>query len=96
MLSPTNSAKYLGEILSSIGDGVMVLDQDGVIEFANPAAAQIFQSSALVGTDSAFVLVGDKNIAGPSVPFAQLSDDVPHTSSITNHDDQMARNFPWK
>jgi signal transduction histidine kinase len=50
------------EIISVIADGIVVIDADGIIRFANPAAGELLGSSVeeLVGSDIGFPVVVDE------------------------------------
>lgn len=65
----------LRNIVASTTDGLVVLNRDGVIQFVNPAAENLFNrtASALIGSVFGFPLVGDE----PSeIDLVQASGDV--------------------
>jgi signal transduction histidine kinase len=61
-LPPTKRALSLRAIIERLPDGIVIVDKNGTIRFANPAAERLFDRSAaeLVGTSFGFaVLVGE-------------------------------------
>src|SRR2546423_1223348 len=58
---PRNSQSSLRAIIERLPDGIVIVDSNGTIRFANPAAERLFDRSAddLVGTSFGFPVVGE-------------------------------------
>jgi signal transduction histidine kinase len=59
----TEEQRRLRSIVDRLADGILVVDADGIIRFANPAAEQLFGRPAreLVGTELGFPVVAGEN-----------------------------------
>ncbi|MEP6622685.1 MAG: ATP-binding protein, partial [bacterium] len=71
----------LREIIESLADGILIVDADGVVRFANPAAGRLFTRlpEELVGTPIGIPVMGDETAAmeivrrgGGEVVYAEL------------------------
>jgi signal transduction histidine kinase len=76
-----NPWRWLRTIIESLADGIVIVDRDGVIRFANPAAAHLFTRSpeTLVGTPLGTPLVAGETTemeivrrGGGEVVYAEL------------------------
>lgn len=67
-----NSENHLNLIVSNVSDGILILDQDGVIIFANPTAGKIFgvPTEQLIG-----LIIGVPNVLSEQFEISLLLED---------------------
>jgi signal transduction histidine kinase len=58
MTTLSDAGEGLRSILAAIADAVLIVDPEGVIRFANPAAEALLGRGALIGTDFGFPIAG--------------------------------------